>query len=60
MEELRVCVNCGYVRGFHVFFKKVKRKIKICLICPNCGQSYEIGWSTSTIKSFKVEKGLVY
>jgi len=60
MEEFRVCPNCSYERGFHVYFKKNKGKIKICLICPNCGQSYDLGWSTSTIKSFKAEKGAGY
>lgn len=60
MEEFRVCLNCAYERGFHVSFKKVKGKVKICMICPNCGQSYDLGWLTTTIKSFKSEKGLIY
>jgi hypothetical protein len=60
IEESRVCLNCNYQRGFHVFFKKVKGKTKIGLICPNCGYSYDIGWLTTSIKSFKPEKGLPY
>lgn len=60
MEELRVCANCNYEKGFHVFFKKNKGKIKIFLICPNCGQSYDIGWTASSIKTFKAEKGIGY
>lgn len=60
MEEFRICPGCGYERGFHVFFKRVKGKIKIGLICPNCGRSYDLGWLTTSIKSFKTESGLVY
>jgi len=59
-EELRVCPECGYERGFHVSFKKTTGKTRIALICPQCGQSYSIGWTTSVIKSFKLEKGLKY
>ena len=60
MEEFRVCPSCEYSKGFHVAFRKAKGKVRICLICPNCGQSYEIGWSTSSIKGFKVDKGASY
>lgn len=60
MEEFRVCPECDYQRGFHVFFKKLRAKIRICLICPQCGQSYAIGWATATIKRFKPEKGPKY
>lgn len=60
MEELRVCPECEYQKGFHVFFKKTKGRVKIGLLCPQCGQSYIIGWSTAAIKSFKPEKGLKY
>ncbi len=60
MEDFRVCLNCEYQKGFHVAFRKVKGRIKIIVICPNCGQSYDLGWATSTIKSFKSEKGLIY
>ncbi|MEW6109931.1 MAG: hypothetical protein AB1632_12305 [Nitrospirota bacterium] len=60
MEDFRVCVNCEYQKGFHVTFKRLKGKVKIALVCPNCGQSFDIGWTTSTIKSFKAEKGVIY
>ncbi len=59
-EEIRICIECGYEKGFHVFFKKNKGKTYIGLICPKCGQSYSIGWTTSTIKTFKLEKGIKY
>ncbi len=61
MDEFRVCPNCEYQRGFHVAFRKTaKGKVKIGLICPNCGQSYDLGWTTASVKSFKAEKGMVY
>ncbi len=60
MEELRVCQSCDYQKGFHIYFKKVRGRTRICLICPKCGQSYDVGWSTSTIKSFKTKQGLIY
>ncbi len=60
MEEFRICPSCGYERGFHVFFKRVKGKIKIGLICPNCGHSYDLGWLTTSIKSLKSESGIIY
>jgi transcription elongation factor Elf1 len=60
MEEFRVCLNCGYKRGFHVSFKKMKGKAKMILICPNCGQSYDIGWTTTVIRSLKPEGGATY
>lgn len=60
MEELRVCASCEYQKGFHVFFRRVKGRVKIYLLCPNCGQSYDIGWNTSSIKTFKAEMGIKY
>ncbi|MBI5638818.1 MAG: hypothetical protein HZA17_00175 [Nitrospirae bacterium] len=62
MEDFRVCLSCDYKKGFHVFFRRSKGKgrVKICLICPNCGQSYDLGWITSSIKSFKPDQGLVF
>ncbi|MBI5025673.1 MAG: hypothetical protein HZC12_02885 [Nitrospirae bacterium] len=59
-EEFRACPACAYERGFHVFFKRVKGRTKICLICPNCGQSYDIGWITASIKEIKHEPGPIY
>jgi len=60
IEEFRVCPNCGYEKGFHVFFKKVKGKMKIGLICPHCGSSYDLGWLVTNIKDLKPERGLNY
>lgn len=61
MEEFRVCPNCEYQRGFHVSFRKgAKAKVRIILICPNCGQSYDLGWTTAAVKSFKPEQGLKF
>ncbi|OGW38211.1 MAG: hypothetical protein A2Y97_08980 [Nitrospirae bacterium RBG_13_39_12] len=59
-QEFRVCPTCNYQKGFHVFFKNAKGKTRIGLICPNCGQSYDLGWLTTSIKSLKPEKGLIY
>jgi len=51
-QEIRICRKCGYERGFHVFFKNiVEGKAKIGLICPSCGQSYDIGWGVSDINN---------
>jgi transcription elongation factor Elf1 len=60
MDEFRVCPQCGYERGFHVAFRKGKEAVEIFLICPNCGQSYELGWSTASIKSVRGLKGPTY
>lgn len=60
-KEFRVCLNCGYERGFHVFFREFTRdKIKIGLICPSCGQSYDIGWITSDIQGIDIKKGEIF
>ncbi|MCE5194384.1 MAG: hypothetical protein LLF28_02845 [Nitrospiraceae bacterium] len=60
MDELRECINCNYQKGFNIFFKRTKGKIKICLVCSNCGQSYDLDWITTNIKDFKTEKGLMF
>ncbi len=60
MEEFRVCLNCEYQKGFQVSFRKVKNRARIVLICPKCGQSYDIGWATTTIKTFRHDQGLTY
>lgn len=49
MKEFRVCPACGYRHGFHVFFKETAAGVALGLICPNCGQSYDLGWQTSDI-----------
>jgi len=60
-EELRVCPNCGYERGFHVFFRRSPdSRMRIGIICPSCGQSYDIGWLTSDIEGWEPIKGAAY
>jgi uncharacterized protein YbaR (Trm112 family) len=44
VKEFRVCRVCGYEKGFHVYFREKEDGHRIGLICPSCGQSYEIGW----------------
>ena len=44
MNEFRVCRVCSYEKGFHVYFREHEKGHKIGLICPSCGQSYDIGW----------------
>lgn len=46
MEEIRVCQVCNYQRGFHVSFRFEGEGQRIILICPSCGQSYDLGWLT--------------
>ncbi|MFC1657707.1 hypothetical protein ACFL2P_03970 [Candidatus Moduliflexota bacterium] len=61
MGELRVCPSCGYERGFHVsFFQQKGGEVSIRMICPNCGQSYDIGWKEKDIKEFSVTEGPAY
>ena len=44
MKEFRVCPACGYGHGFHVFFREGEGGVRIGLICPSCGPSYDPGW----------------
>ena len=60
-QEIRVCKKCGYQRGFHVFFKDISEgKAMIGLICPSCGQSYDIGWMIPDINNSEPEDGKIY
>ena len=43
-EEFRVCLACGYERGFHVSFLRDGEEQRIVLICPNCGAMYDVEW----------------
>ncbi|MFH1721783.1 MAG: hypothetical protein ABH950_04165 [Candidatus Altiarchaeota archaeon] len=44
-NDFMKCENCGYDMGFHVHFKPLKGgETKVKLKCPNCGQTYDIGW----------------
>ncbi len=55
-NELHVCLNCGYDRGFHTSFIRVNtgkdKPVKptpglyrVVLICPECGARYDVGWT---------------
>jgi uncharacterized protein YbaR (Trm112 family) len=59
-EEFRVCPECGYQLGFHVFFRKAEARTQIGLICPQCGSSYDIGWISDGLGNLKPEKGFKY
>jgi hypothetical protein len=43
-RELHICETCGYDWGFHVSFREVKGSHDVILICPECGQRYDINW----------------
>ncbi len=49
MQEFRLCSVCGYGRGFHVFFRAEADGVRLGLICPNCGQSFSLGWKEPDI-----------
>lgn len=44
MRELRNCPNCGYRKGFHIIFTNGGADIHIGLICPSCGQHFDLDW----------------
>jgi len=46
-KEFYVCDNCGYNKGFHVSFIKQRGYFEIVLICPECGQKYDIKWKVT-------------
>jgi transcription elongation factor Elf1 len=62
MAEFRICTTCGYRRGFHVHFRETADSgVVIGLICPNCGQSYELGWREGDVTTpLTVTPGPVY
>ncbi len=61
MDEFRICPACGYERGFHVSFRAEGDRVALGLICPSCGQSYDIGWKTKDIPlPLKVTEGPRY
>jgi len=55
-KEFRVCPQCGYERGFHLFFQETPQGIAVGLICPNCGRSYDPGWLNREIDRPLVSK----
>ncbi|GAB4279179.1 MAG: hypothetical protein Kow0092_34990 [Deferrisomatales bacterium] len=58
--EFRTCPACGYGRGFHVFFRKDGPAVGIGLICPSCGQSYDLGWSSREVAGAEARPGPVF
>jgi len=47
-EELRVCPECEYQRGFHVSFSRRETEsevLSLVLICPGCGGRFDINKS---------------
>lgn len=52
MDEFRICRECGYSRGFHVYFKPEGTQHCIGLICPSCGRSFDIGWFIPRLEGF--------
>jgi hypothetical protein len=44
------CIKCEYTGGFHIVLvqtpptKEVRQPASVVLKCPNCGQTYEVGW----------------
>lgn len=51
MDEFRVCLNCGYTRGFHIAFRKKERGMELLFICPECGASWDLGFLEERLAS---------
>ena len=49
-DHFYACDACDYEGGFHVTFKKIEgpQRFRIVLMCPNCSQTYDIGWLIQT------------
>lgn len=47
LEPFYECEKCGYQKGFHVMMQPIEfgDRISVRLICPDCGQRYDIGWT---------------
>ena len=62
MAEFRVCTTCGYQRGFHLYFReRPEGGVVIGLICPNCGQSFDLVWHEGDIRTpLAVTPGAVF
>jgi hypothetical protein len=59
MSEFRICRVCGYAKGFHIYFREHDKGQRIGLICPECGQSYDLGWVVEGLAE-SAEKGAVF
>ena len=49
-DHFHQCRPCGYQGGFHVTFKKIEdgEGLSVILMCPQCEQTYDIGWKIQT------------
>ncbi|AFR67611.1 hypothetical protein Pcar_3461 [Syntrophotalea carbinolica DSM 2380] len=59
MRDFRICPKCQYGRGFHVSLHETDDGLSIMLICPDCGQSYILGWRVE-ISGGNVKEGPVF
>ena len=59
MKDFRICPKCQYGRGFHVALHEVEEGLSVTLICPDCGQSYALGWAVE-LSGGQVKDGPVY
>jgi len=63
MAEFRTCPACGYERGFHIYFSALEEGVgpaAIGVICPSCGQSYDLGWLTRDVPGTQARQGPVF
>jgi hypothetical protein len=56
MKDFRICPKCDYGRGFHVSLHETEDGQSVMLICPDCGQSYALGWAVQ-ISSGHIKEG---
>jgi len=42
MTQLRTCPECGYRNGFHVSVKRGVEGPEMDLVCPSCGQDFDL------------------
>ena len=54
LDVFEACEKCDYDRGFQLALIKRradagttlgKERLRVVLVCPECGQRYDIGWS---------------
>lgn len=53
-DVFEACEKCEYDRGFQIALLKRRadagttlggEKVRVILVCPQCGQRYDVGWS---------------